>query len=199
VQRVKAFFEDIDGRWKGPAGETIELRLIGSTALMVLTDYDRGTKDSDVVETPAIRGSTRNRLVELAGPNTALQQRHRIYLDLVQSGLLFLPHVPIYQQPAELNAELRHFRIAVLDVVDVVVSKLLPFRQSDQEDINEMIQRGKVLHSTLIERFRAAVDSFSCDARADDLHKYVSNLHRIERDAFGVSETEIDLPGWVAD
>lgn len=199
MQRVKAFFEDIDGRWKAPPGEILELHLIGSTALMVLTDYDRGTKDSDVLETRAISGSTRDHLVELAGPNSALQKRHRMYLDIVQNGLLFLPHVPIYHQPAGLNAELRHFRIAVLDVVDVVVSKLSRFHQPDQDDINAMISRGWVSHPTLIERFRAAVDNFSCDARADDLPDYVRNLHRIERDAFAVSETDIELPGWVTD
>jgi hypothetical protein len=75
VQRAKAFFDDIDGRWNGPPGEVIELRLIGSTALMVLTEYDRGTKDSDVLETVAITGAIKTRLLELAGQDTALHRR----------------------------------------------------------------------------------------------------------------------------
>jgi hypothetical protein len=35
------------------------------------------------------------------------------------------------------------------------------------------------------------------DARAEDLPAYVEHLHRVERDAFGVEETEIELPDWI--
>jgi len=196
VQRVKAFFDDIDGRWTGPPGEIIELRLIGSTALMVLTDYDRGTKDSDVLETVAIIGATKTRLLELAGQETALHRRHSMYLDIVDNGLPFLPHAPAYHAPQELNAGLGCFQIKVLDVVDVVVSKLKRYSPSDREDIHAMIQRGAVPRDDLIARFRAAVDEFACDARAVELPRYVTNLHQVERDAYGGSETEIELPAW---
>ena len=49
-------------------------------------------------------------------------------------------------------------------------------------------------HRRLIERFQSAVDVYGGDARADDLPKYVRNLHRVERDHLGVPETEIELP-----
>jgi hypothetical protein len=54
-----------------------------------------------------------------------------------------------------------------------------------------------VSHTRLIERFRSAVDVYSCDARAQDLPKYVAALHRAERDYFGVPETDIELPEWI--
>jgi len=38
---------------------------------------------------------------------------------------------------------------------------------------------------------------FSYDARAEDLPKYVVNLHRVERDFFGIAPTKIDLPDWI--
>jgi hypothetical protein len=41
------------------------------------------------------------------------------------------------------------------------------------------------------------IDSFSMDARAEDLPRYVKNLHTVERDFFGVEESEIELPPWV--
>jgi hypothetical protein len=41
------------------------------------------------------------------------------------------------------------------------------------------------------------VDYFLLDARAEDLPKCVENLHRVERDLFGLPETEIDLPDWI--
>jgi hypothetical protein len=60
-----------------------------------------------------------------------------------------------------------------------------------------MIDRNLVLPARLVSRFRAAVDLFSGDARAEDLPRYVRNLHRVERDMLGVPETEIELPDWI--
>jgi hypothetical protein len=60
-----------------------------------------------------------------------------------------------------------------------------------------MVQRGLVDHDVLIERFREAVDGYLLDARAEDLPRYVANLHRLERDLLGVPETAIELPSWL--
>ena len=46
-------------------------------------------------------------------------------------------------------------------------------------------------------RFRAAVDAYSLDARAEDLPLYIRNLHTVERDFLEVVESEIELPGWM--
>jgi hypothetical protein len=85
----------------------------------------------------------------------------------------------------------------VLDVVDVVVSKLKRLNDNDLADIAAMIDLDLVPHRLLLERFRSAVDAFSGDARASDLPRYVANLHRVERDMIGAEETEIALPSWI--
>jgi hypothetical protein len=85
----------------------------------------------------------------------------------------------------------------VLDVVDVVVSKLARFHSDDRADVQAMITRGLVDHAALIARFEAAKDVRQYTAHADDLPKYVENLHRVERDYLGVEESEIELPGWI--
>ncbi|MGA2079014.1 MAG: hypothetical protein ABSH53_00120 [Holophaga sp.] len=41
------------------------------------------------------------------------------------------------------------------------------------------------------------VEALDGDARAEDLPRYVKNLHRIERDLFFVEESEIELPDWI--
>jgi hypothetical protein len=82
-------------------------------------------------------------------------------------------------------------------VVDVVVSKLKRFHANDVSDVRAMVDAGRVDHARLVERFRLAVDVFSCDARADDLPRYVGNLHRVEREYFGVPESDIELPDWI--
>ncbi|HEX6242785.1 MAG TPA: hypothetical protein VFZ61_17855 [Polyangiales bacterium] len=77
------------------------------------------------------------------------------------------------------------------------MSKLARFHSDDRDDVQAMIKRGLVSHDALIERFEAAKDVRQYTAYADDLPRYVANLNRVERDYFGVDETEIELPGWI--
>lgn len=193
---IEDFFREIDGRWTWPVATRIPLRLIGSTALMLQTAYQRGTKDSDVLETVDLLPETKHRLLAIAGPGTELHRRRRLYLEIVGNGLPFLPWPPAWRSIESLG-DLQHFELAVLDVVDVVVSKLKRLNANDLSDITAMVDLDLVPHDALIARFRSAVDQFSGDARAEDLPKYVANLHRIERDMYGTRETEIELPSWI--
>lgn len=193
------FFREIDRAWRAPRDAKIELRVLGSAALMLQTDYVRGTNDGDVLETASLTGEIKGLLLALAGKGTRIHERHGIYLDVVAGGLPFLPHPSQWHSLAEMNASLRTFKVSVLDVVDVVVSKLKRFHANDQSDVKAMIDRELVTHDRLVARFRTAVDVFSGDARAEDLPRYVRHLHRVERDMFGVGESEIELPGWIDD
>lgn len=191
---IRSFFQDIDGRWRIVRKEKLRLRVIGSAALMLQTDYVRGTKDSDILETTEMTEADKQRLLELAGIGSDVAQRHRMYLEIVSSGLPFLPQSPHWLPLPVLNPLLNHLTIEVLEVVDVVVSKLKRFSANDANDVRAMIEAGLVEHGRLIERFLSAVDFYGCDARADDLPKYVRNLHQVERDLFAVPETKIELP-----
>jgi hypothetical protein len=196
---VSDFLGDIDHRWSWPQPGKIPLRVIGCGALLLATDYQRGTKDSDVLETIELSADTKRRLTELAGKGTTLDIRRGMYIDIVSSGLPLLPHEPDYRPHDQLNTLLRNFEIHVLDVVDVVVSKLKPFRPNDLSDIKAMIDRKLVPHDRLVERFRDAVDDFAGGAGADNLPRYIKNLHRIERDLFNVPPSPIELPDWLED
>ena len=120
---VDDLFRDLDARWGSPPHAKIRLRIIGSSALMLQTDYERGTTDSDVLETGDLSVGVKKRILDLAGEGTTLHRRHRIYIQIVPSGIPFLPQVALYHPLAALNAELRNFELEVLDVVDVVVAK----------------------------------------------------------------------------
>ncbi len=194
---IEAFFQEIDHAWPDQRAGKNQLRLLGSTALMLQTDYARGTTDGDVLDTVTLTVETKDRLLALAGARTRLHARHQIYIDIVDNGLPFLPQRPLWHPLAELNASLRWFDIEVLDVVDVVVSKMKRFSANDQSDVQAMIDRDLVPPARLVSRFRAAVDMFSGDARAEDLPSYVRRLHRVERDMLGVPETDIELPDWI--
>ncbi len=193
---VDEFFKELDARWKGPPAK-VHLRIIGSSALMLQTNYERGTKDSDVLETSDLTAEVKKRMLDLGGPGSALHTRHRLYIDFVDNAVPFLPQVPLYHPNAVLNAQLRCFELDVLDVVDVVVAKLKRFHANDRSDIEAMVERDLVPHDALVQRFRAAADVFAYDARADDLPTYVRHFHVVERDFLGVEETAIELPGWI--
>lgn len=190
---ARGFFQALDSAWPEPGGARIRLRVIGSAALMLQLDYQRGTKDSDVLQAGSLPSDLETRIASLAGPESALARRHRMYLDLVPPGLLFRPQRLHFHPQAELNASLRSFEIEALDPVDVVVTKLKRFNARDQDDIRAVAEAGRLDHARLLDRFRAALDAFSMDARADDFPRYVEHLNQVERDLLGVDETPFDL------
>lgn len=194
---LEDFLTEVDHLWRPPPDAKIRLSVIGSTALMLQADYQRGTKDSDILETIHLTPNIRVRLLDLAGKDTRLHGKHGIYMEILSQGFPFLPQAPRWVDRPELNAKLKHFDFEVLDVVDVVVSKLKRFNPNDEADIGAMIERGLVPHEGLVARFRSAVDWYLMDSRADDLRRYVANLHRVERDHLLVAETDIELPDWI--
>jgi energy-converting hydrogenase Eha subunit C len=63
---------------------------------MLQADYNRGTKDGDVLESAPINQAIKTELLGLGGKGTALAKRHDLYLDIVAGGILFLPAATIY-------------------------------------------------------------------------------------------------------
>ena len=192
---IERFLLDIDAQWP-VSGARIPFRVIGSTALMLQTAYSRGTKDSDVLGVDPVIGQVGDALLALAGKDTALHRKHHVYLDVVGSGVPFLPRPPKWNRIDTLNASLRSFEIVALDITDVVVSKLKRLHDNDKADIKAMIDRDLVGHAHLVDRFISAADVFSMDARAQHLTRYAQNLNWVERECLGVAETEYQLPPW---
>lgn len=198
---IEALLKDIDAGWplNRVNSAPITLRIIGSTALFLQTDYRRGTKDSDVLETADLDQATTAALLEVAGQGSLLHKRHRLYIELVGGAFPFLAMEPVWRPVPELNEQLRQLRVEVLDVVDVVVAKLARLHGRDREDIAAMEERGLLSHAQLLARFGSAVERIWLDARADDLPRIVRGLHWVERDLLGEPESDIELPPWVGD
>lgn len=194
MTQTEAFLKDLDGQWKGPG--KVRLPIIGSAALFLQTNYDRGTKDSDVWETPALTQEVKEGLLKAAGKGSPLHHKHRIYLDIVINGLPFLPQSPRFHALASINRSLKRFHVEVLDVVDVSVSKLARFKPDDIADISAMVKGGHVPHKKLLDRFQSALEASSLGAEADSFSKYIKNFHTVERDLYHLPESEIDPPSW---
>lgn len=196
MELIKDFFKELDHLWRPAPAAKIPLQIIGSAALMLQAAYDRGTKDSDILETAALMGPVGEKLLSLAGKNSDLSKRYGIYLDLVGGGVPFLPVKPVFNALPVFKG-LKNFEITALAITDVAVSKLKRFTSNDAADIRAAVEQGLISHNALVARFRAAVDAYSTDARAEDLPRYVKNLHTVERDFLEVAESEIELPDWL--
>lgn len=190
---ARNFLTEIAVAW---ALEPATLEIIGATALALNVDFQRGTKDADVLKAHGLTDAAQAHLIALAGPGTALARRWRMHVELVPNGIPFLPR-PVDWREITLVGAPPTLRVRALGVVDVVVSKLKRFSANDQSDIAEMIRAGHVEHAALVARFLSAVDGFLGDAREQDLPRYVRNLREVERDILGVEESEIDLPDWI--
>jgi len=127
----EALLLDLDSLWPGGGISRMRLRILGSMALMLQSDYERGTKDGDILFTPPIDDEIRKRLLNLGGQGSALARRHRVFLDVVSRGILMLPAQPQYVPLPELTARLVHFEVEVLSIPDVVITKLNPFRPAN--------------------------------------------------------------------
>lgn len=191
MSSVDEFFREIDRRWTEPTTDRIRLNIIGSGALMLQAQYERGTRDSDVLETESLTPPIKDALLALAGHGTKLASRTGMYLDIVRNGIPFLPRVPHWHPASTLRLE--HFEVQALAVVDLVVSKLKRFSPNDVDDADAMFKLGLVDHAELVARFHSAFIEFSHDNRAAELERYVANLHRVERDMLNVPETKFDL------
>ncbi len=88
--QVEALFEDIDRAWRLASQEKVHLRIFGAAALLLQTDYARGTKDSDILETMSVTSEVKAHLLEIAGSGTVVAKRHRLFVEIVSSGLPFL-------------------------------------------------------------------------------------------------------------
>lgn len=194
---IENFFVELDRVWKQPLEKRIPLRVIGSGALMLQANYERRTKDGDVIETADLTNEIKKTLLGIAGKGTDMHKRWNIYLDIVIPGLPFFPQQPRYH-PAPGLKGLKALDVHVLDVLDVVVTKLKRFNANDASDVKAMVDLGLVDHKLFVERFETAVDRFSMDARAEEnLPKCIKNLNTVERDYLQVPESKIALPDWM--
>ena len=194
---IDEFFKELDGKWKVKNSEPILLRVIGSTALFLQTDYARGTKDTDILELENLTPDIQDELLRLSGKKSILFKKYHVYLEIIGRAWPFLPQRPLFHPIDSLNKSLKNFHIEALDIVDVMVSKLKTFRHQDRDDIIAMIDLDRVSHDKLVDRFKSAMIRWELDARAEDLPMYISNLNEIERDFLNVTESQFELPRWI--
>lgn len=196
---VDDFFRDLDRSWPLPAGAPITLRLLGSTALILQTSFQRGTKDGDILETDEITVEIESALIAVAGKDSDIHRRNGMYLEFLRDAFPLLPLDPLWHPVVTSSPDYLHFRLEVLDVVDVVIAKLARFHKTDRDDIAAMAALELIEPQRFTERFRSAVQRWWHDSRADDLPQIVRNFHQVQYDELFVGPSRVELPPWVED
>lgn len=155
VEDVLAFLGAVDAelaRHAG-AGETLDLYLLGRSALILGYGVQLMTKDVDIVD---VAGS---RLLKIAidrfGKDNPGRAAHHFYLEAVSSGL---PPLPIGYQGrcADVPGPWRIIRPKRPEAHDLIVTKLRRFHQGDREDVRILCDTGDVEVAILRERFDLA-------------------------------------------
>lgn len=196
---IEEFFLELDQLWKLETAQKLELQLIGSTALFFQMNPWRGTKDTDALKIETFTQAELAHIEKIAGKGSRLASRHQLYLELVDKAFPFLPQKPLFHPVEHLNVRLQNFSVSALDITDLVVSKLKPFRAQDVGDIREVAATGVLQNDKFVERFKSALQRWSMDSRAEDFPQCVKNLHTIQRDFLNVPEAEIELPRWIGE
>lgn len=194
---IEDFLKDIDSKWKRKERPPLPFKVIGGASLVLQYDYSRPTKDTDLIEVKELTEDIKKRLKRIAGKDSLLHRKHRLYIDIVNRALPFLPPNPMFYPLIELNKELVNFRVEALDVVDVLVSKMTRFSSTDVDDFKAMIDLGVVDPVRLEKRFMEAFEAWTFEARAEKLPKIIENLHFVQRDMLLVEESMLSLPRWM--
>jgi hypothetical protein len=162
-EEILSFLRAIDDRLALIAvpGETLDLHLLGRSALVLGFGVQLMTKDVDVVY---IHGSPLlERAVDIFGAGTPGSTRHGFYLETVSSGL---PPLPIgYQnRSVAIPGSWRVLRPYRPEIHDLAATKLSRFHARDREDLRILCDTGELTAAGL----RIAVDLAFSFAAAED-------------------------------
>lgn len=155
VDEVLAFLRTIDAELVRQAvgGETLDLYLIGRSALILGYGLRLMTKDVDVVEVKV------SRLLTVAlgvfGKGGPGHTEPGFYLEAVSSGFPPLP-IGFERRCGDVPGPWRVIRPKWPEAHDLVVTKLKRFHAGDREDVQILCDTGEVEIGTLRERFDLA-------------------------------------------
>jgi Nucleotidyltransferase of unknown function (DUF6036) len=148
-------------------GETLDLHLLGRSALVLGFGVRLMTKDVDVVYD---HGSTLlDRAVETFGKGTAEAARHGFYLETVSSGLPPLP-IGYRSRCIAIPGPWRVLRPGRPEIHDLAATKLSRFHARDREDLRILCDTGELG----ADRLREVVDlafAFAADEVEDPKRK----------------------------
>jgi hypothetical protein len=165
--------------------ETAVLYLGGGAAILLAYEGQLGTDDIDFIGEKA---GLLKRLSEEAGKGSELHRATNYYVDVVPPGLF--PQEWGWRARAK-SVEvsgLKHIDLRILELHDLILSKLRRFSGKDQEDIRSLCDREEFEIQTLRSRYAEARLGYDHDER----HKLDTNFRFIETEFLALQPSDFD-------
>ena len=131
----------------------VELFIGGGAAILLAYDGTLATVDVDFI---GVKSGLLLEMSELLGKGSEFHRQTKLYFDVIPPGLF----------PAEMGwrgraiwvdlPELQCIRLRVLEIHDLIISKLKRFADKDRQDIRTLCNRPDVDVRTLRDRYREA-------------------------------------------
>lgn len=183
IEQLLKFLKAIDEHLTGAS--KLEMFVGGGAAILLAYDGEIATDDVDLI---AVRKDLPSWLVELAGDGSALHRETDYYLDIVAPGLF--PQEWGWRKralPVE-TLGLKHVELRVLELHDLVLSKLKRFAGKDRDDIRGLCEREEFNIDTLRARYRNARQMFDFDQQ----EKLDRNFRFVEAEFLALEPTQFD-------
>lgn len=140
----RSFLHELDTLVEGPT----ELHCIGGFVIAELYDFTRVTADVDVIQ---VRGGNPAKLADLAGRDSELHRRHKVYLDIVT-----VASVPEKYEDRLINllpGEFGNLQLRAFEPHDLVLAKLPRNIDRDREDVKRLAAGPGLDPSVLKQRY----------------------------------------------
>ena len=182
-QDLFGFLKNIDAQ--APRTRKTLLYVGGGAALLLAYEGQLATEDVDVI---GVKEQLLKKLYQLAGKGSDIHRETGYYLDVVPPGKF--PQEWGWKGRAKADGlpGVAHIEIRVLELHDLILSKLKRFAGKDQEDIKWLCDRPEFDIETLRARYRSARSAYDYDER----EKLDFNFRFVEEEFLAIEPTEFD-------
>ncbi len=156
-----SFLRDVDQELDGP----VEVHCLGGFVLGVLWDLPRPTGDIDFIEVRP--GEASEELLRVAGEGAPLAARHGLHLQRV--GIATCPDGYESRLTDITPPGLRHLKIRVFEVHDIVLAKVARNSPRDRYDVEFLAKKGVLNRRLLEERFATEMRPYLLNAARETL------------------------------
>jgi len=163
-QHWRNFLEAVDKQLETP----VTLHCIGGFVVEAVHKIPRTTGDLDYISI-APRGAFQS-LEEIAGQQSELAQRHKLYLQAVV-GVADYPE-DYEKRLRKLDLGLKMLQLFVLDPYDLVLSKLTRNIWKDREDVKALAQQHSLSFSVVSKRYEKEMEPWIPNADRHHLTLY---------------------------
>lgn len=172
-----SFLAELDRQLNGD----VELHCIGGFVVTVLYDLKRPTSDVDFLS--AVPTSALDSLMTIGGEGSVLYKKYGLHLD----------KVGIVNQPDNYTARLveifpgtyRHLRLMVLELYDLILSKLERNWQIDRDDIKQLALKVPLDVQKLSQRYEQEMRPYLANQEREDrtLKLWIEMIEEVRQSA----------------